>query len=109
MLKVACETKYSGFDPQWSHQILLSDKSTQSESSYISLVQVDLEQIKYTLHPTFLDQIEMQVNQIYHLPKICKSSSLFVDPSSRVFIYSASKPCRASGNQQTIHVYLNMN
>ena len=42
---------------------LLVDKSTQADSSQISLVQVDLEQIKYTIHPTFLDQMEMQVNR----------------------------------------------
>ena len=42
---------------------LLSDKSTQADSSKISLVQVDLEQIKYIIQPTFLDQIEMQVNR----------------------------------------------
>ena len=40
---------------------MLSDKSTQADSSHISLVQVDLEQIKYTIKFTFLDQIEMQV------------------------------------------------
>ena len=38
---------------------LLSDKFTQLESIQISLVQVDLEQIKYTIKSTFLDQIEM--------------------------------------------------
>ena len=40
---------------------LLSNKSTQVDSSHISLVQVDLKQIKYTIQTTFLDQIEMQV------------------------------------------------
>ena len=39
------------------------DKSTQAKSSQISLVQVDLEQIKYIIHPTFLDQIKTQVNR----------------------------------------------
>ena len=39
---------------------LLSDKSTQSESSQISLVQVDLEQIKYIIQSTFLDQMEIK-------------------------------------------------
>ena len=39
---------------------VLSDKSTQSESSQISLVQVDLEQIKYIIQSTFQDQMEMQ-------------------------------------------------
>ena len=43
--------------------MVLSDKYTQSESSHISLVQVDLEQIKYTIQYTFLDQIEMQVKR----------------------------------------------
>ena len=38
---------------------LLSDKSTQANSNQISLVQVDLEQIKYRIQPTFLDQMEM--------------------------------------------------
>ena len=41
---------------------LLSDKSTQVDSSQVSLVQVDLEQIKYRIQPTFLDQMEMQIN-----------------------------------------------
>ena len=43
--------------------LLLSDKSAQLESSQISLVQVDLEQIKYIIQPTFLDQMEMPVNR----------------------------------------------
>ena len=42
-------------------EVLLVDKYTQADSSQISLVQVDLEKIKYTIQPTFLDQIEMQV------------------------------------------------
>ena len=42
---------------------LLSDKSTQLESIRISLIQVDLEQIKYIIQPTFLDQMEMQSNR----------------------------------------------
>ena len=42
---------------------LLLDKSTQADSSQISLAQVDLEQIKYIIQPTFLDQIEMKVNR----------------------------------------------
>ena len=45
-------------NPSFSgHPTLLSDKSTQADSSYISLVQVDLEQIKYIIKSTFLDQI----------------------------------------------------
>ena len=32
---------------------------------------MDLEKIKYIVQSAFLDQSEMQVNQIYHLPKIC--------------------------------------
>ena len=51
----------------------------------------------------------MKVYEIDHLPKICKSSSLFVDPSSKAFRSSAAKPCKASGNKQTIHAYPNMN
>ena len=43
--------------------IFLSDESTQLESSQISLVQVDLEQIKYKIKYTFLDQMEMPVNR----------------------------------------------
>ena len=43
-------------------QNLLVDKSTQVDSSQISLVQVDIEQIKYTIQPTFLDKMEMQSN-----------------------------------------------
>ena len=43
--------------------LLLLDKSTQLESSQISLVQVDLEQIKYKIQPTFLDQMEIQSNK----------------------------------------------
>ena len=46
--------------------------------------------------------------QIDHLPKICKSSSLFVDPSSRVFISSPTKPWQASGNNQTSYAYPNI-
>ena len=42
---------------------MLSDKSTQADLSQISLAQVDLEQIKYTIQPTFLDQTKMQVNR----------------------------------------------
>ena len=42
---------------------MLSNESTQVDSSQISLVQVDLEQIKYTIKSTFLDQTEMQVNK----------------------------------------------
>ena len=42
---------------------LLLDEYTQADQSQISLVQVDLEQIKYTIQPTFLDQIEMQVSR----------------------------------------------
>ena len=41
---------------------LTSNKSTQLESSQISLVQVDLEKIKYRIESTFLDQTEMQRN-----------------------------------------------
>ena len=41
---------------------VLLDKSTQEDSCHISLVQLDLEQIKYIIHPTFLDQTKMQVN-----------------------------------------------
>ena len=41
---------------------MLVDKSTQANSSQISLVQVDLEKIEYTIQSTFLDQKEMQVN-----------------------------------------------
>ena len=37
---------------------LLSDISTLVDSSQISLVQVDLEQLKYIIKSTFLDQIE---------------------------------------------------
>ena len=43
--------------------MLLVDKSTQADSSQISLVQVDLEQIKYIIQSTFLEQIEMQGNR----------------------------------------------
>ena len=43
--------------------MLLVAKSTQADSSYISLLQVYLEQIKYTIQPTFLDQIEMQADR----------------------------------------------
>ena len=43
--------------------ILLLDKSAQSELSHISLVQVDLEQIKYIIQSNFLDQSEMQSNR----------------------------------------------
>ena len=50
----------------------------------------------------------MKVYEIDHLPEICKSSSLFVDPSSRAFRYSAAKPYKASGNKQTTHAYPNM-
>ena len=46
----------------WSPN-LLSDKSTQSELSHISLVQVDLEQIKYKIQSTFLDQMELQIHR----------------------------------------------
>ena len=88
---------------------MLLDKSTQLESSQVSLVQVDLEKIKYTIKCTFLDQMEMEINQIDHLPEICKSSSLFVDPSSRAFKSSATKTCKASGNKQIVHAYTNMN
>ena len=42
---------------------VLSDKYTQADSSQISLVQVDLEQIKYTIKSTFLGQIEKQFNR----------------------------------------------
>ena len=35
------------------------DKYTQVDSRQISLVQVDLEQIKYIIQHTFLDQMEM--------------------------------------------------
>ena len=42
---------------------VLSDKSTQSESSQISLVQVDLEQIKYKIQSTFLNQTKMQAHR----------------------------------------------
>ena len=48
--------------PVWSPN-LLSDKYTQADSSQISLVQVDLEQIKYTIKSTFLYQIEMEVKR----------------------------------------------
>ena len=51
------------WSPLSLHMSMLSDKSTKSESSQISLVQVDLEQIKYTIKSTFLDQIEMQVTR----------------------------------------------
>ena len=57
-----CDKEWKGRDKVWSPN-LLSDKYTQVDSSQISLVQVDLEQIKYTIQPTFLDQIEMQVNR----------------------------------------------
>ena len=43
--------------------MLLVDKSTQADSSQISLVQVDLEQIKYIIQSTFLGQMEMLVNR----------------------------------------------
>ena len=43
----------------WSPNFLV-DKFTQMDSIQISLVQVDLEQIKYRIQYTFLDQIEMQ-------------------------------------------------
>ena len=90
------------------NELMLSDKYTQSESSHISLVQVDLEKIKYRIQPTFLDQMEMQSSgQITYL-KICKSSSLFVDPSSTIFRSSTAKPCQASGNKQTAYVYPNI-
>ena len=42
---------------------LLVDKYTQVNSSEISIVHVDLEQINYKIQPTFLDQMEMQVNR----------------------------------------------
>ena len=42
---------------------MLVDKSIQADSIQISPVQVDLEQIKYIIQSTFLDQIEMQVNR----------------------------------------------
>ena len=45
----------------WSPNLLV-DKSTQADSSQITLGQVDLEQIKYTIQPTFLDQLEIKVN-----------------------------------------------
>ena len=51
----------------------------------------------------------MQFKQIDHLPEVCKSSSLFVDPSSRAFRSWAVKPCKACGNNTTIHEYLKMN
>ena len=70
---------------------------------------MDLEQIKYIIKSTFLDQIEYARKHIYRLPAICKSSSLFVDPSSRIFKSSAAKPYKANGNKQTVHVYPNMN
>ena len=41
---------------------MLANKSTQADSSQISLVRVDLEQIKYIIQSNFLDQIEMQVH-----------------------------------------------
>ena len=47
---------------QYKYTLLL-DKSTQLESSQISLMQVDLEQIKYKIQPTFLNYMEMQVNR----------------------------------------------
>ena len=43
-----------------STSLVLLDKSTQSESRHISLVQVDLEQIKYIIQSTFLYQSEIQ-------------------------------------------------
>ena len=60
-MKLKTNKSYLCKSPVWSPN-LLSDKSTQADSSQISLVQVDLEQIKYTVKSTFLDQIEMQVN-----------------------------------------------
>ena len=63
------------------HEItkLLLDKCTQADSNQISLVQVDLEQIKYIIHPTFQDQIEMQVNrQIIYLRSINHFLSLLI-------------------------------
>ena len=44
-------TMFGPYAPFW----VLSNKSTQANSSQISLLQVDLEEIKYTIHPTFLD------------------------------------------------------
>ena len=41
---------------------MLLDKYTQANSSQIYLVQLDIEQIKYIIQSTFLDQIEMQAN-----------------------------------------------
>ena len=42
---------------------VLGDKSTQVDSSQISLVQVDLEKIKYIIQFTFLHQKEIQFNR----------------------------------------------
>ena len=41
---------------------MLVDKYTQADPSQISLVQVDLEQIKYRIQSNFLDQMEIQSN-----------------------------------------------
>ena len=49
------------------------------------------------------------IPQIDHLLEVWNSSSLFVDPRSRVFRSTTAKPCKASGKKKTIHVYLNMN
>ena len=43
--------------------MLLLVKSSQLESSHISLVQVEIEQIKYKIQSTFLDQTEIQNNK----------------------------------------------
>ena len=42
---------------------VLSHKYTQVDSSQISLVQVDIEQIKYRIHPTFLEQSRYMIKR----------------------------------------------
>ena len=94
--------------PQYGRQICYPInllKRTQARSPQSKWIQ-NKSNTQYNL----LSQIKqnMQFNQIDRLPAIHKSSSLFVDPSSRVFRSSTAKPCRESVNEQIVHVYPNM-
>ena len=56
----------------------------------------------------FPRSIKNAKTQIYHLPNICRSSSLFVDTRSKIFRSIAAKPYKACGNKQTTYAYPNI-